>query len=226
LRSYDTYTPTKTIVFHDYGEQLNGHGNDEWFENQRDRFRKLAIDRAGAALQMPSQDGVVPTSTQLANLGLYGVGKRRGRIQLEEFTKINIEAKVGNNAGKDCLGQTWVPYDATISPVENLFDKPDQLDPQPEYPQRTKLVFYEQVAFEVPKLELNFSEDAASDYGLRHGDALPLVEGHTSSFPSSGSLFVFWTLGLMIWCYVFAIPGAGKTPVRKKKSKDNLAKDV
>lgn len=31
-----------------------------------------------------------------------------------------------------------MPYDLSMSPLENLFDHPDDLDPQPEYPLRQK----------------------------------------------------------------------------------------
>ena len=115
-------------MFHDYGIQANGHGNREWFKHQRDRFRQASIVRAKTILQIP---GGEPDANDRANLGLYGLGKRRSLKQLDEFSNVDLKNKVGN-VGSDvkCIGHEWVPYDTNISPQENLYNNPDNLDPQ------------------------------------------------------------------------------------------------
>ena len=66
-----------------------------------------------------------------ANLGLYGLGKRRSLKQLDEFATVDLKNKVGNiGADVQCSGHEWVPYDTNISPQENLYNNPDNLDPQ------------------------------------------------------------------------------------------------
>lgn len=129
---YDVYTPTRNIVFHDYGKQPNGHGENEWFKRQRDRFRQASIVRAKTMLQLPGGES---DANDQANLGLYGLGKRRSLAQLSDFTNMDLKNKKGN-AGPDlkCSGHEWVPYvDKKISPQENLFSNPDNLDPQVSY---------------------------------------------------------------------------------------------
>lgn len=125
---YDVYTPTRNIVFHDYGKQPNGHGDNEWFKRQRDRFRQASLVRAKTLLQLPGGES---DANDQANLGLYGLGKRRSLAQLNEFANLDLKNKKGNILPDlKCSGHEWVPYDETISPQENLFSNPDNLDPQ------------------------------------------------------------------------------------------------
>ncbi len=83
-------------------------------------------------------------STARANLGIYGLGRRRTLDQLLEFTGIALPGSdftgQHGNDGRGCANPTWVPYDATISPRANLFDgmgMVDDLDADPEFPMRT-----------------------------------------------------------------------------------------
>ena len=51
--------------------------------------------------------------------------------QLNEFATVDLKNKVGNiGADVQCSGHEWVPYDTNISPQENLYNNPDNLDPQ------------------------------------------------------------------------------------------------
>jgi hypothetical protein len=106
-----------------------------------------------------------------------------------------------------CGNFQWVPYDTSISPVENLYSNPDDLDPQPEYPLRTEMVFY--------KVEM---EDTSPDLELLAGDLHPIARRHgldeqavgtSPSLESSNShsftfMFLLWILGLLGWFY-FAV---------------------
>ncbi|KAL7563395.1 hypothetical protein ACA910_016495 [Epithemia clementina (nom. ined.)] len=146
-RGYDTYTPTKNYVYHDYGEQKNGHGDKEWFKKfQKNRFRVKAIDRAKMVLEIPSlsEESDTPEADR-ANLGLYGLGQRRTLDKMKEFMNFSIDKDHGNNLerGSGCVeGHSIVKYDATISPLANLHHEgATKLDPYPIFPLRTEPVF-------------------------------------------------------------------------------------
>jgi hypothetical protein len=221
--SYDTYTPTRNIVFHDYGPQENGHGNNEWFKHMRDRFRKAAIERVKTTLQMEGGD---TSKTAQANLGIYGLGKRRSIQQLEEFTNMDFKTLQGNvGTSMRCSGASWVPFDESISPVDNMYGNPDNLDPQPEFPLRTELVYYQQVVESVTQFDLDL--DARID---QHADAFPQYEtGMTQpkpSLPPLSLLFVLWVFGLMVWCAVFYNTTGQAARPRKKSLDPEGSKDV
>lgn len=223
-RSYDTYTPTRNIVFHDSGPQANGHGNNEWFKRQRDRFRKASIQRVQSALQI--QGGDLEETAQ-ANLGIYGVGKRRTLQQFQEFANMDFKSLKGNTgATQRCSGASWVPYDASISPVENLFDNPDNLDPQPEFILRSELVYYQQVMVESPKAVYIPTQ------AEHHLDSFPVKHTYESksSLPSLPILFILWIFGLMLWCLFCMPPSSTPNQPKKKRSSElsNVApyKDV
>lgn len=217
-------------MFHDYGLQANGHGENEWFKRQRDRFRQTSIVRVKTILQVPG--GKTDVNDQ-ANLGIYGLGKRRTLDQLNAFAGLNLQAQKGNQIPNlKCSGHEWVPYDTSISPTENLFTNPDSLDAQPEYPLRTKLLYYRQVQ-SLPLYEIDLESDISS-----FGRKLPASDLHgpdgfasgvdaTSNIPSVGLLLVFWVFGLLVWCIMFMPTSLLKGPAtatRKKSS--NLYKDV
>ena len=215
--SYDTYTPTQNIVFHDYGPQENGHGNNEWFKRQRDRFRKGSIDRVKTALQIK---GGSPSESEQANLGIYGIGKRRSMKQLEEFANLDFQTPKGN-VGEDmiCSGASWVPYDASISPVENLYDDADNLDPQPQFPLRTALTYYEQVEEAAPAEDVEL--DGANPEQQQHDvDSFPNHAGADNSLkmPPMPLLFLLWGFGLMVWFVMFYSPSTSSGRARKKRS--------
>jgi hypothetical protein len=192
---YDTYTPTRNYLFHDYGRQDNGHGDNEWFHRQKQRFRLSAIRRAKKILSSLEED--LPESN-LANLGLYGLGKRRSLEQLERFTNVNLKLRTDNIGPKmTCLhGSDYVPYDKSISPMANLYDEPANLDPQPEYPLRTNLVFAETTRQGHKGSLLDDTPvGAVSRLAVRHS---PL-----SKLPSASLLFILWLFGLVLWCLLF-----------------------
>jgi hypothetical protein len=88
IYSYDVYTPTRNIVFHDYGPNPSGHDMNEWFKQRRGSLRQESLDRIKAFLHIR---GPVDTSeTALANMGIYGLGKRRSLSQLYKFTGIDM----------------------------------------------------------------------------------------------------------------------------------------
>lgn len=233
-RGYDTYTPTQNIVFHDYEEQSNGHGKNEWFKRQRDRFRKGSITRVKTMLQLPG--GVTGDEAQ-ANLGIYGLGQRRTVEQLAAFTNIDVDHSKGNVPQHSlmCSGKEWVPYDANISPVANLYNKPDDLDPQPVFPLRTKLEYYEQVIEALPDVQIALDEVDTSKHttSVKTATVPPVATTNsTNQLPILLLLLVLWCVGLFAWCSTFVLRGSLSKRPRKKKGGDEeeidfeAAKDV
>jgi hypothetical protein len=236
---YDVYTPTRNIVFHDYGIQANGHGENEWFQRQRDRFRQSSIARVKTILQMP---GGETDELDRANLGIYGLGKRRSLQQLSEFVNVDLQNRKGNvGANLKCTGHEWVPYDFETSPTDNLYVSPDNLDPQPEYPLRTKLVYYQQVT--QPFYEIEDGDVAAAAATLDR--RLPLIRNSdgfadnslatTTNMPPISVLLVFWLFGLLVWYIMFMLPynnGGGSSGsynrhhARGRKKSPHLHKNV
>jgi hypothetical protein len=236
-------------VFHDYDVQANGHGDNEWFKRQSDRFRKASIDRARGLLESP---GSVYTPKDLANLGIYGLGQRRSLEQLESFAHIDVKSKQGNfGLNVQCVGHQWTPYDASIAPTANRYNDPDDLAPQPEYPLRTEMLYYEQVS-ESFALTVAGDESASATGAMAQNQrGLQLPDGSTtttllrqhgpdgfdvatqSNMPPIGTLVMFWLFGLVVWYLMFMTPGAksGKdrssSAVRPRKKASSLgAKEV
>ena len=215
-RGYDTYTPTKNVVFHDYEPQENGHGDNEWFKRQRDRFRKMAIQRAKFLTQNSSPK---PTETELANLGMYGLGKRRTLEQLGEFANLDFDTPKGNvKDNVKCANLEWVPYDENISPVANMYDRPDNLESQPEFPKRANLLFYEQADVEDFQVESLDEQDIVEDTF----DTEPAAS--SSSLGTGVLILLLWMGGLAAWCACFM--RTGKSRRLRKVKKVGLAKDA
>jgi hypothetical protein len=242
-RGYDTYVPTRNVVFHDYETQPNGHGNNEWVKRRRDRFREAAIKRVKTVLQM--QDGDSSIQSQ-SNLGIYGIGKRRSLAQFEKFVNMDLMRRLGNeDSRKICVGREFVSYDTSISPVDNMFDSPNDLDPQPLFPLRSNLTYYLRVEINnngvTPELVHNIEAAAARGDSVDAviNEALEAVAAQksgrnqafrrsfeqTSSLPDFGILFFLWLLGLVLWYWMF-VPLAGNGTHRTAKPKSRSFKDV
>ena len=224
--SYDTYTPTRNYLFHDYGVQRNGHGNNEWFRRQKQRFRLEAIRRAKKVLNSLDED--LPEGN-LANLGLYGLGNRRSLEQLQQFTNINLKAKT-DNVGPNmiCMHNDFVAYDKSISPVANLYDEPVNLDAQPDYPLRTNLKFPPNT--QPDNKHDSLLEQTVSLGGLPHH--VVVQPSPLARLPSASLLFILWIFGLVIWCLLFLQnpPAADYTRAQKPRkvrpAKMRVHKDV
>jgi hypothetical protein len=87
--SYDVYTPTQNIVFHDYQPTPGGHGAMEWMRPRMERFRRAGIQRIKSYLGLPG--GI--EGLNLSNLGIYGLGKRRSIQQMAKFVGIEMETQ-------------------------------------------------------------------------------------------------------------------------------------
>lgn len=153
------------------------------------------------------------------------MGKRRSLQQLSEYTNVDFKSFKGNvGATMQCVGAKWVPYDDSISPVDNLFDNPDNLDPQPEYPLRTQLTYYQQVEEALPDLDVDIGGGAVVPEPRPHADAFPVHESH-KELPPFALLFVLWVFGLIVWCVLFLSPGSSVTAKSHKKRSEGF-KDV
>eukprot|EP00529_Nitzschia_sp_RCC80_P023786 CAMPEP_0113522820 /NCGR_PEP_ID=MMETSP0014_2-20120614/45390_1 /TAXON_ID=2857 /ORGANISM="Nitzschia sp." /LENGTH=465 /DNA_ID=CAMNT_0000420897 /DNA_START=119 /DNA_END=1512 /DNA_ORIENTATION=+ /assembly_acc=CAM_ASM_000159 len=177
-RGYDVYTPTRNIVFHNYQANPNGHGVTEWMKPRYQRFRDIGIRRMRTFLGF--KDGL--EDFKVDNLGIYGIGKRRSLEQLGNFIGIDMSTPRKRPHDLPCGNFAWVPYDPNISPVENLYDNPDDLDPQPEYPLRTKMVYYKEVDAIVSDLEILEGDLHPAQ---REMAAAPLQSESGGGFPST-----------------------------------------
>ena len=107
----------------------------------------------------------------------------------------------------------WVPYDASISPIENLYDKATDLDPQPEFPLRTDFNFFVE------------QEPEPDKYMVVEGDpipeqqALPVVNQPNNNSPPFSMLLILWVFGLIVWCMLFVNNGRSSRPLRKRQTK-------
>ena len=110
-----------------------------------------------------------------------------------------------------CANLKFVPYDADISPTDNLYDNPNDLDTQPEYPMRTELKFYEQVE-QIIAPPLDFDTEAEAALGFK-ADSEATAEKYP--FPPASTMLTLWFMGLALWC-VFFMNSAGKKARRKK----------
>ena len=88
------YTPTRALVFHSYQPIPGGQGVEEWMKQRRDRIRARSLERIKTSLGLKME--TVPTDTDKANMGLYGVGKRRTLDQFSRFCGIDMIQGIGN----------------------------------------------------------------------------------------------------------------------------------
>eukprot|EP00934_Nitzschia_sp_Nitz4_P000931 Nitzschia sp. Nitz4//scaffold82_size85912//42151//44131//NITZ4_005142-RA/size85912-snap-gene-0.140-mRNA-1//-1//CDS//3329558838//931//frame0 len=195
-RGYDVYTPTQNIVYHDFQANAEGHGAMEWLLPRFERFRQSALKRVRSILNLPKGDETL----NVANVGIYGLGKRRTLQQLADFVRIDMESQVSRADPSPCGDDAWVPFNENISPTENLLGNPNDLDPQPEFPLRTNLTFAQEAYPVAASLEM-LEGDFLGPSGVAH-----VVQGaagvNPSPFPSA-TLLVFWVIGLCFWCGVY-----------------------
>jgi hypothetical protein len=102
--------------------------------------------------------------------------------------------------------------------MENMYSKADDLDPQPEFPLRTQLTFYEQL--EQP------AEQVGAPLEPVH-QALKQDVGGSNEMPLA-TLLLLWIFGLVVWCVVFVNQGGGgfKPAKRSTKKKAGGYKDT
>lgn len=110
--------------------------------------------------------------------------------------------------------------------MANLYDKPNDLDPQPEFPLRTELTFYHETDWQSAKQGVLEGDVAGQDPLVSSSSRNLNVAGdqvEPSPFPSATLLFVLWIIGLCAWCVVFAVPGAmnGSKTIGKGRPSSN-----
>jgi hypothetical protein len=161
-----------------------------------------------------------------ANLGIYGLGRRRSVQQLEEFANMDFKSIKGN-VGENirCSGFNYVTYDDSISPVENLYGNPDDLDPQPEFPMRTELSYYQQVEEALPDLDVDIGGTVARADHLQKVDTLRAND--QPALPPLSLLLVLWIFGLIVWCILYLAPTSSNASTgSSRKNKSEGFKDV
>ena len=215
-RGYDVYTPTQNIVFKKIFE--NPH-QLEWINNwygQKILFLRKSYKRIRSYLEIPIAEDDSSLTEKVDNLGIYGIGKRRSLKQLNEFLGIDLESLKSRSPDAPCGNFEWVPYDSEISPMENLYTNPDDLDPQPEFPLRTNLTF------SVMRDSMVMDEDLDSEDSSTTLHASVQASPLDASRVPYGTLIFFWILGLGFWCNVFVFSSnqtSGRTRRKKNKNK-------
>jgi len=243
-RGYDVYTPTINLIFRDnvvlhplHHEKGHGEtGERKWPKNdleRRDahvRMKVLLNIHHGVAEAIEAEsvssagdDGAgggigERIETARANLGIYGLGKRRSLEQLLDFVGISLSG--GNNdggggrkGGNYCANPQWVPYDASISPRANLYDgtgKADDCDPEPIFALRTLPdAFGEQYDHPFAK-----GNAAWGDMILANRDSIDA----SRPSPSDGQysmVILLWVIGLCAW-YCMCIDNNNRSKAKSR----------
>jgi hypothetical protein len=125
----------------------------------------------------------------------------------------------------DCANKAWVPYDASISPMENLFDKATDLDPQPEFRLRTKFDYFVGQEAQSDRYLISGHDGVLEQQGLQNAITL------TPEKKANGSLSItmvafLWILGLCVWCVFFANQGGPRSTKRRGAKKLGSSKSV
>jgi hypothetical protein len=97
------------------------------------------------------------------------------------------------------------------------------LDPQPEFPLRTELTFYEEIEQPVG-LQIDLGQDPVLE--IRKVKA---VHGSDSNEFPVFTILILWVFGLVVWCALFVHQGGStkqKKKRRKKKGSSDTFKDV
>jgi len=228
-RGYDVYTPSINIVYRDNVvlhplHHTAGHGDEgekKWPKNDNERRNahirmKVLLDihhgiTSAEAASLAGGNGIGgKISTARANLGIYGLGRRRTLDQLLDFTGIALPSgdftgQHGND-GNGCSNPAWVPYDTSISPRENLFDgtgKADDLDLEPEFPLRT-LPDATGGQYDHPFPMGNAAWDEMTSSQKANNES---SQEESSDVPYS-IVFLLWIVGLFVWYSRFAGNGS------------------
>ena len=124
-----------------------------------------------------------------------------------------------------CANLEWVPYDSSISPMDNLYEDADDLDPQPVFPLRTQPTFYEPMDQPVGRIQLELGK------GFGSKKEVAAVHKQSNEQLPVFTIFVLWIFGLIVWCVVFVYHGGAfdkPSPRRKvtRKHPSNGCKEV
>jgi hypothetical protein len=119
--------------------------------------------------------------------------------------------------------------------VENLYDQPNDLDPQPEYPLRSELIFYKPPGEEDalrPLVDILGATDGSGGLqNINAGSGVEALQPYTSPFPPASIMLSLWVFGLILWCMTFMNPGrmgsgGGSKGKKQRRTKINNSKDV
>lgn len=162
--------------------------------------RELSLHRLKTLLQMPAGDH---SEVVQANFGLYGLGKRRSMDQLMTFIGVDFMDPVFSKS-IPCGSKEWVPYDyQSVTAAENLYDHPNDLDPQPEFPLRT--------ASQLPKIAPDAISTSLLLQQMPGGKKANIStdqnnNGANTGFLSPSFMFALWISGLILWYKLFVSP--------------------
>lgn len=198
-RGYDVYVPSEHAVSHMY------FGNPQKYRYTV-LHREEAIRRVKTMLQIyPGGDAGEDAQ---ANMGIYGLGRRRTLDQLIDYTGFDVRRQM--IVTDKCAARSWVPYDPKISPLEPMYGRPSDPDPEPEYWRR------EELGLNLPWSSTRPAEpwegkgggDSLRNYFPMRGLPLPRRAGATVGMRTQDLrdnlvlveiLVGMWVLGLVVW---------------------------
>ena len=168
-----------------------------------------------------------------ANLGIYGLGRRRTLGQLLDFAGIALpgpensfvgrgnDNAVGGGASWNCADLAWVPYDASVPARANLLPvgaryEADDVDPDPVFPLRTLPdASGEQYEHPFPEGNAAFFDGTAGD--VDGGGGGGTVAAPSGALGSIMTTILLWFAGLCIWYCIFVTGSAADRKRRRAR---------
>lgn len=256
-RGYDVYTPALNVVYRDetelhplHGSRL-GHGDNgerHWPRNDGERRGShvrmkvlLGLHHGVTGGEVAGSDGgdapgnggglESRIAAARANLGIYGLGRRRTLGQLLDFSGIALPGPensfvgrgngnaVGGGASWNCADLAWVPYDASVPARANLLPagaryEADDVDPDPVFPLRT-LPDASGEQYEHPFPEGNAAYWDGTAGGVDGGGGEGMVA--SPGAPGSLSILLLWFAGLCVWYCIFVTGSAAERKRRRAR---------
>lgn len=251
------YTPALNVVYRDetelhplHGSRL-GHGDNgerHWPRNDGERRGShvrmkvlLGLHHGVTGGEVAGSDGgdapgnggglESRIAAARANLGIYGLGRRRTLGQLLDFSGIALPGPensfvgrgngnaVGGGASWNCADLAWVPYDASVPARANLLPagaryEADDVDPDPVFPLRT-LPDASGEQYEHPFPEGNAAYWDGTAGGVDGGGGEGMVA--SPGAPGSLSILLLWFAGLCVWYCIFVTGSAAERKRRRAR---------
>lgn len=95
-----------------------------------------------------------------------------------------------------------------------MYSNPDDLDSQPEFPLRDKMVYYKEVEESLPDLEVLEGDIHPAQIGMSASSTTTSTQ--PSNFPSATLLLLLWIIGLALWFYFMVLTNKSVGSKRRK----------
>merc|ERR1712176_1388344 len=119
--------------------------------------------------------------------------------------QIDFHQKTVSNT--ECGAHSWIPYDLSMSPFDNLYADASDLNPQPEYPLRNIL--------DAPYVQSIRDLKVGDNQQYDNAETLAIEEQTDIVMPFK-TLLCLWMIGLYVWYKIF-VPSNDNKIKRKKR---------